>query len=165
MMCNQNKNSTWLIGGSYGFARCAQFLLATKTGGATAIQKLWVKWIVGSWGPVATSIVLVPSVKRLKLLVLLSVYSSHKLSVSIKINHLVHFGLITVDTNSLDSFVRSHYPFWILHNFVSDFFLWCPMKMTSNETSFTLLKSIIAEYVDAYKVRSTIFFRVLEFRI
>ena len=29
------------------------------------------------------------------------------------------------------------------------------MKMTSNETSFALLKSIIAEDVDAYEVRST----------
>ena len=32
------------------------------------------------------------------------------------------------------------------------------MKMTSNETSFDLLKSIIAEDVDAYEVRSTIYF-------
>ena len=30
MMCNPNKNSTGLIIGSWGFARCAQFLLATK---------------------------------------------------------------------------------------------------------------------------------------
>ena len=41
-MCNQ-KNSTGLIDGSQGFAICAQILLATKTGGSTAIQKLWVK--------------------------------------------------------------------------------------------------------------------------
>ena len=40
-------------------ARWAQLLLATKIGEATANQKLWVKWTVGSWGTVATSIVLV----------------------------------------------------------------------------------------------------------
>ena len=34
------------------------------------------------------------------------------------------------------------------------------MKMTSNETSFALLKSIIAEDVGAYEVRSTINFPV-----
>ena len=43
MMCNQNKNSTGLIDGSQGFARRAQILLATKIGGATAMQKIWVK--------------------------------------------------------------------------------------------------------------------------
>ena len=32
------------------------------------------------------------------------------------------------------------------------------MKMTSNETSFSLLKSIIAEDIDAYKVCYTINF-------
>ena len=32
------------------------------------------------------------------------------------------------------------------------------MKITSDETSFALLKSIIAEGVDAYEVRSTINF-------
>ena len=40
IMCNKNKNSTGLIDGSQGFVRCAQILLATKIGGATAIQKL-----------------------------------------------------------------------------------------------------------------------------
>ena len=45
------------------FARCAQFLLATKIGGATAIQKYWLKKAVRSWGPVATSIRLVPCFK------------------------------------------------------------------------------------------------------
>ena len=55
MMCNQNKNSTVLIDGSRGFSGCAQILLATKIGGATAIQKLLVKWTVGYWGPVGTS--------------------------------------------------------------------------------------------------------------
>ena len=64
MMCNKNKNSTWLIDGSQGFARCAQILLATKIGGATAIQKLWVKWTLGSLGTVGTSIVLVHVVKH-----------------------------------------------------------------------------------------------------
>ena len=59
MMCNQNKNSIGLIGSSQGFAKCAQILLATKIGGATAIQKLWVKWTMGSWSPVGTGIVLV----------------------------------------------------------------------------------------------------------
>ena len=64
-MCNQNKNPTGIIGGSYGFARYAQFLLATKIGGATAIQKYWVKWTLGYWGPAATSIVLVVSNRTL----------------------------------------------------------------------------------------------------
>ena len=45
-------NFTGLIGGSQGFARCAQILLATKIGGATTIQTLWVKLIVVSWVPV-----------------------------------------------------------------------------------------------------------------
>ena len=40
MVCNQNKNSTGLIDGSQGFTRCAQIRLATKIGGATAIQKI-----------------------------------------------------------------------------------------------------------------------------
>ena len=53
------KKYTGLIDGTQGFARCAQILLATKIGGATAVQNLWVKWTVGSWGPVGTSIVLV----------------------------------------------------------------------------------------------------------
>ena len=39
--------------------------LATKIGGATAIQKLWVKLTMGSWYPVGTSIVLVPSIRYL----------------------------------------------------------------------------------------------------
>ena len=64
MMCNQNKNSTGLIESSQGFSRCAQILLATKIGGATAIQKLWVKLTVRYWGPVGTSIVLVLCQKR-----------------------------------------------------------------------------------------------------
>ena len=59
MICNKNKNSTGLINGYQGFARCAQILLATKIGGVTAIQKLWVKRTVGSWSPVGSSIVLV----------------------------------------------------------------------------------------------------------
>ena len=59
MMCNQNKNITGLIDESKGLARSAKILLATKIGGAMAIQKLWVKWTVGSCGPVGTSIILV----------------------------------------------------------------------------------------------------------
>ena len=59
MMCNQNKNIIGSIDGSWGFARCDQFVLATTIGGAMAIQKIWVKWTVGSWGHVVTSIVLV----------------------------------------------------------------------------------------------------------
>ena len=51
MVYNQNKNSTGLIYGSQGFAICAQILSAKKIGWATAIQKLWVKWTLGSWGP------------------------------------------------------------------------------------------------------------------
>ena len=35
------KNSTGLIDGSQGFARCAQIWLATKIGGYAAIQKPW----------------------------------------------------------------------------------------------------------------------------
>ena len=64
-MCNKNENRTVLINGSSGFARYAQFLLATKIGGATAIQKYWVKWTLGYWGPAATSIVLVVSNRTL----------------------------------------------------------------------------------------------------
>ena len=61
MMRNQNKNSIGLIDCSQGFARCAQMWLATKIVGATSIQNIWVKWTVGSWYPVGTSIVLVRS--------------------------------------------------------------------------------------------------------
>ena len=39
----QLKYRTGIIDGSQGFSRCAQFLLSTKIGGATAIQKLLVK--------------------------------------------------------------------------------------------------------------------------
>ena len=42
-LCAIKKNNIVLIGGSQGFARCAQILLDTKIGGATAIQKKWVK--------------------------------------------------------------------------------------------------------------------------
>ena len=42
-LCEGKKTSTGLIDGSKGFAKCAQLLLATKIGGATAIQKYWVK--------------------------------------------------------------------------------------------------------------------------
>ena len=58
-MLNNNKNSTGLIDSYWGFAIFAQFLLAAKQFEATVIQKLCVKLIVGSWGPVETSIVLV----------------------------------------------------------------------------------------------------------
>ena len=60
MMCNKNKNSTGLIDSSPDFTRCAQIWLANKIGGATAIQKNWVEWTVGSCYPVGTIIVLVP---------------------------------------------------------------------------------------------------------
>ena len=59
MMWNKNKNSTGLIDGSQGFARCAQILLDTKIGGVMTIQKLWVKWTVGSWSTMGTRIILV----------------------------------------------------------------------------------------------------------
>ena len=49
-------------------------------------------------------------------MVLLSGFLPHKLSVSITINPLVYFGLITADTDSLEIFVWSHYPFWMIHN-------------------------------------------------
>ena len=93
-----------------------------------------------------------PSVQQPKLLVSFSGSRPPKISVSITINHLVNFGLINVDTDSLKIFVQSHYPFWIIHNFASEIFflLLYPMKMTSNETYFALLNSIIAEDVDAY---------------
>ena len=57
-----------------------------------------------------------------------------------------------METDSLEIFVWSHYPFWMIHNFASEncFLLWYLMKMTSNETSFALLRSIIAEGDDAY---------------
>ena len=61
-----------------------------------------------------------PSVQRPKLSVSFSGSRPPKLSFSIKINHLVHFGLITVETDSLKSFVRSHYPLWMIHNFASN---------------------------------------------
>ena len=38
------------------FSRCAEFLLATKIGGAMAIHKKMGEKNGGSWGPVATSI-------------------------------------------------------------------------------------------------------------
>ena len=57
--------------------------------------------------------------QRPKLSVSFSGSRPPKLSVSTAINHLVRFGLISVDTDSLESFVRSHYPFWIIHNFAS----------------------------------------------
>ena len=63
-----------------------------------------------------------PSVQRPKLSVSFSGSRPPKLSFSIKINHLVHFGLITVETNSLEIFVWSHYPLWMIHNFASDNF-------------------------------------------
>ena len=43
-----------------------------------------------------------------------------KMSVSITINNLVHFGLITVDTDSLESFIWSHYTFLMIDNFASE---------------------------------------------
>ena len=73
------------------------------------------------------------SVQQLKLSVSFSGSCPPKLSVSITINYLVHFGLITVDIDSLESFVRSHYPFWMIHNFASDNFF--PSKI-SNENEF-----------------------------
>ena len=62
-----------------------------------------------------------------------SVSCPPKLSVSITINHLVHFGMITVNTHSLEIFVRSHYPIWMIHNFSSETFF--PF-MISNENNF-----------------------------
>ena len=56
-----------------------------------------------------------------------------KLSVSITINQLVHFGPITVETDSIESFVRTHYSFWITHNFSSDIFF---PSMISNKNDF-----------------------------
>ena len=56
MKCNQNENSIGLIYCYKGFSRCAQLLSATKVGGATAIQKDWVKkpWDLGDlWQPVS----------------------------------------------------------------------------------------------------------------
>ena len=81
MMCNQNKNSTGSIDGSQGFARCAQIWLATKIGGATAIQKLWVKWTVGYWSPMGTSIVWV-CIFRLKYILRLTYISGEILALS-----------------------------------------------------------------------------------
>ena len=56
MMCNQNENSTGLIGGFKGFAISAQFLLATKIGEATAIKNIGSNepWDIGHlWKPVS----------------------------------------------------------------------------------------------------------------
>ena len=63
-----------------------------------------------------------PSVQRPKLSVLFSGSRPPKLSVYTTINYLVHFGLITAETNSLERFFWSHYPFWMIHNFSSDNF-------------------------------------------
>ena len=76
IMCNQNKNSTRLIGGSQGFVRCAQIWLATKIGGATAIQKLWVKRTVEYWSPVGTSIAMVQMGENTPDIVVSSMFST-----------------------------------------------------------------------------------------
>ena len=60
-----------------------------------------------------------PNLKQPKLLVSLSVYRPLKLPVSVIINCLVHFGLITVETDILEIFVQSQYPFLMIHNFAS----------------------------------------------
>ena len=73
-----------------------------------------------------------PSVQRPKLSVSFSSSRPPKLLVSITINHLVNFGLITVEPNILESFVRYHHPFWIIHNVASEIF---PL-MISNENDF-----------------------------
>ena len=52
-----------------------------------------------------------PSVQQPKFSVSFSSYCPPKLSVSITINHLIHFGLITVDTDSLEICFWSHCPF------------------------------------------------------
>ena len=54
-----------------------------------------------------------PTAQRPKLLVLLLGYRNSKLWFSMAINHLVHFGLITTETDSLEGFGRHHYPFWM----------------------------------------------------
>ena len=107
-----------------------------------------------------------PSLQRQKLLVLLSGSRPPRLSVSIIINHLVHFVLITVENDSFEKFVQSHYPFWIIQKFHMNFFLpWYPIKMTPNETSFALLKSIIVEDVDSYVHLSKYIKTVVSFQI
>ena len=63
----------------------------------------------------------------------ISVSRPPELSVSITINHLVDFGPINVDTDSLESFVRSHYSLWMIHNFASEIFF---PSMISNESDF-----------------------------
>ena len=58
-MYNKNKKQHRINQKILRFSRCAQFLLATTIGGATAIQNIWVKLTVESWGSVVTSIVLI----------------------------------------------------------------------------------------------------------
>ena len=60
--------------------------------------------------------------QRPKLSVLFSGSCPPKRSVTITINDLLHFGLISVETDILENIVRSHCPFWIIHNFASDNF-------------------------------------------
>ena len=67
-----------------------------------------------------------------------SSYFPPKLSVYTTTNHLVHFGLVTVETNILEIFVRSHYPFWMIHHFVSDK-LFPSMKSNENWFQWKLL--------------------------
>ena len=95
---------------------------------------------------------MLPRVQRLKLSVSFSGFYANKILVSSTINHLMHFGLITVDADSYESFVMSHYPFWIIHNFAPNIspHIWYLTKVTSNETSLSLLRSVIAEYFYSY---------------
>ena len=96
--------------------------------------------------------------QRPELLVSFSYSCPPKLSVSITNNHLVHFVLITVEIDSLERVFRSHNPFLIIHNFVSEIFSLC------NNTSLVLLKSIIAEDVGTYVHLSKYIKTVVNFR-
>ena len=92
------------------------------------------------------------SMKRTKLSVLFSGSCPPKIPLPITINHLVNFGLINVEPNSLEIFVQSHYPFWMIYNFASNTF---PFYDTSNENNFQLdllrpPQTLNADDVDAY---------------
>ena len=85
-----------------------------------------------------------------KLLVSFSGSCPTKLSVSITIENLVYFGIITVDNNSLEIFVRSHYPFRMIHNFASKNFF-PSMISNENDCQWDLLRPPQVYYSRGYQ--------------
>ena len=86
-----------------------------------------------------------------------SVSHPSKLALFITINHFVHFGLITMDTDSLEIFVLSHYPFWTINNFTSEIvsfydnqWKWLPMRPHSPSSSSLLNRMLMHMRIWAY---------------